>query len=709
MNTGNINQLRMVGLGLLIVLATFAVYSPSIGYDFVPLDDELFVSGNPVVSGGLTQHAISTAWKANIGGYWAPLLWMSFQADVTLFGAAPWGFHLTNVWLHALNAGLLFWLLQRWTKSKGWAVALALLWAVHPLRVESVAWVTERKDVLSGLFFLLCVAFYVEGKGKMGYWGAASALAAGMLVKPGALLPVPFLLPLLDLWPLRRFEWTWRGLARQTIGKWAYWAIGLLLGWAAWRANATQGVIHSNLPSLVERLMLVPVNYVVFLKHMVWPTVMPLLTSSPVASGWTTVFSLAVLTGVIGISFWGAKERSRCIFVGWAWFLGMLVPSIGLVWAGTSHGSGERFSYLPQIGLMILLYGLGEGWRNSVKWTVGILLLACLTGLTWRRLPHWRNYLSFGQWIMECDAGHGTACQLGGDALMFKGDWAGAEEAFVRGASLYDNNCVARLCRIQNWCGQTEEAERIWGAFEEVSGQPLLESGPGMAEREQAMRWAIRGQILRARGDYVGALAALEEAVKLDTDPASFTVAEYLRTCHEAGRPEAGAAAAERLRAAKGIAIREWRDLLPRYLQFWQEGGRGLAFGYFDEYARRFPADGLALNNMAWLLATSVPDGLRHACMEEWPATALAWADRALAQGGEDMPGAWDTLAAARANAGDFAGAIAAVERGQEAAKRAGEWALEGNLQARLAEYRAGRPWREPDERTQAARKEPSR
>ncbi|HQM24241.1 MAG TPA: hypothetical protein PK572_11520, partial [Kiritimatiellia bacterium] len=137
------------------------------------------------------------------------------------------------------------------------------------------------------------------------------------------------------------------------------------------------------------------------------------------------------------------------------------------------------------------------------------------------------------------------------------------------------------------------------------------------------------------------------------------------------------------------------------------EGGRGLAFVFFEECARRFPNDGLALNNMAWLLATAEPDGLRHERMAEWPATALVWAERALAQGGSDMPGAWDTLAAARANAGDFAGAVAAVERARELAKQAGEWTLDVQLQARLAEYRAGRPWREPDARAKTTGSKP--
>ena len=209
---------------------------------------------------------------------------------------------------------------------------------------------------------------------------------------------------------------------------------------------------------------------------------------------------------------------------------------------------------------------------------------------------------------------------------------------------------------------------------------------------------------MRAQGDYAGAIVALKNAVELEPDPAAFVVAEFLRTCHEAGRPEAGAEAAARLKAAKGLEIRDWRDLLPRYLQFWQEGGRGLAFGYFTEYARRHPDDGMALNNMAWLMATAEPDGLDHARMEEWPTTAVAWAEAAIELGGEEFAGAWDTLAAARANAGDFEGAVAAAERAMDLAKRSGEWALADKVQGRLDGYRSGRPWRGEDERVQKSK-----
>ena len=137
------------------------------------------------------------------------------------------------------------------------------------------------------------------------------------------------------------------------------------------------------------------------------------------------------------------------------------------------------------------------------------------------------------------------------------------------------------------------------------------------------------------------------------------------------------------------------QEMLRRFLSRWQQGARGYAFPCFLDYARRRPEDGMALNNMAWLLATAQPDGLVHARMEQWPATALKWAEKALNSGGERVPGAWDTLAAARANAGDFEGALAAVDRALALAANAGDPALAGKMRARREEYRAGRPWRE--------------
>lgn len=155
---------RAVALFMAAAVAAFVVHVPSIGHDFCPVDDAYFVRENPIVQGGLTWPGIQAAWTKVHASYWAPLLWMSFMLDQEISGGAPWSFHLTNASLFALNAGLLFLLVRRWTGRNGLAFAAALLWALHPARVESVAWITERKDVLSGLFVFLGLWFYTVGR-----------------------------------------------------------------------------------------------------------------------------------------------------------------------------------------------------------------------------------------------------------------------------------------------------------------------------------------------------------------------------------------------------------------------------------------------------------------------------------------------------------------------------------------------------------------
>ena len=162
--SGETGRTRWWGLAAMVLV--FAVYSPSLGHDYCAVDDAYFVLENPVVQGGLTWTAIKAAWTTVHASYWAPLLWMSFMVDQEISGGAPWSFHLTNVLLFAASSGLLHALVRRWTGRSGIAFATTLLWALYPARVESVAWITERKDVLSGLFFLAGLWFYTVGRGR---------------------------------------------------------------------------------------------------------------------------------------------------------------------------------------------------------------------------------------------------------------------------------------------------------------------------------------------------------------------------------------------------------------------------------------------------------------------------------------------------------------------------------------------------------------
>ena len=177
------------GLGICLMLAVVALYAPCMGYEFINWDDIQYLADNPVVSNGVSLEGLKAAWSTAPESMWAPLLWISFMLDVELFGLEPWGFHLVNVLLFCLNAGMVYALVRRWTGRTGLALAVAALWAFHPARVESVAWVAERKDVLSGLFFLLSLWAYVRGREgarvRDGWtWVSAGLLMLGMLSKP---------------------------------------------------------------------------------------------------------------------------------------------------------------------------------------------------------------------------------------------------------------------------------------------------------------------------------------------------------------------------------------------------------------------------------------------------------------------------------------------------------------------------------------------
>ena len=688
----------------------FALYAPTLGFDYAALDDDVFVVQNALVPDGFTRASVKAAWTTAPEANWVPLLWMSYMLDVDLYGMEPWGFHLTNVLLFSLNVGLLFGLARRWTGRTGVGLAVALLWMLHPTRVESVAWITERKDVLSGLFFLMGTGAYVEG--KRGNWKHGVQLAWLCMLLGGLskqiLIVMPVALMLLDVWPLKRTDWDriWRDGWRLAAEKWAFWMLAVLLASAPLWAHHRQGALIEM--SWGYRLQMIPIHYLFYLGKLLWPTeLMPL--QDEIAFHWGLLAAGLGMLGGITWALWRCRTGHPLALMGWLWFVALLFPLTGVVWGGAER-MATRFMYLPQIGLIVALVveaddflkrrGLSRGWGLAAC----LLLMAAYAGQTRQLLPHWRNKDSFAQAVWRYNSGHESACLLGGDSFLTRGEWGKAEEAYTKGSLLHNKKCFGRVSLIWIWRGQAEGADRLWQAFESASGTRLLDFRPAEVPEERGVLWNVHGAILRAQGDYAGAIAALKNAVELEPDPAAFVVAEFLRTCHEAGRPEAGAEAAARLKAAKGLEIRDWRDLLPRYLQFWQEGGRGLAFGYFTEYARRHPDDGMALNNMAWLVATAEPDGLDHARQEEWPTTAVAWAEAAIELGGEEFAGAWDTLAAARANAGDFEGAVAAAERAMDLAKRSGEWALADKVQGRLDGYRSGRPWREEDERVQKSK-----
>lgn len=711
---------RVAGACLLAMAAAFALYAPTIGYDFVTLDDPLYVETSQVVRDGFSWEGLKLAFTTAPENYWAPLLWMSFMFDMELSGGAPWSCHLTNVILFSLNAGLLFLLARRWTGRTGLALATALLWVFHPARVESVAWITARKDVLSGLFVLAGLWFYTAGRDSRSpaaaerdpprpfafglppsapiFFSWLCMLLGGMAKQ--VVLVMPAAMVLLDVWPLGRTDWDRfpKDVRRLAAEKWAFWltAIGFAI-LPIWFHAERHGLM--DVPAW-HRALMIPVHYLFYLSKVMLPIrLMPLQPDLP--SWWELLAgAICILSGLT----WGAwrwRRRFPPALWGWLWFAVLLFPLSGVVWAGAERVA-TRWLYLPQIGLLLGAAAAVAEWIRTRGWSRRRGVWACAVVMAiWGAMSlnlsrQWRSRDQFGIWAYTCNPGHPVACMLGGDGYLSQKDWARAMEAYEAGSGFYDTHCFLRLCMIWNCCGFPELTDDAWPRFEKDIGKSMLEAVKDQKPLERIFIWRLRGQCMQARGDLGGAIGAFEEAVALELEPDAFVVAEYLRASHEAGRTNELAAAAERMTKAAGAPRRTWEDLFPCYAQIWRDGARGYAYGYFREFARRRPDDAVALNNMAWLLATAKPMEIAHAREEEWPARAVEWAERAvkLDEGGRAAT-AWDTLGAARANAGDFSGAIEAATRGAKLAREGGGSGLALQIESRLPGYRAGQAWRE--------------
>ena len=667
-------------LAALVFLSTAALFAPAVRYGFVGLDDEPYVSQNPMTRDGLSIDSLKWAGTATVVGHWGPLLWLSYMLDGSLFGPGPAGFHATNVLLHAANALLVFLLLWRWTGALGAALWGALFWAWHPLRVESVAWITERKDVLSGLFFLLCAGSYVRGMRERSGWPMriglpAAFLAAGLAVKP-VLVTMPFVLLLLDVWPLDRANRrTW---PQRVLEKWPFWLLAAGFGSVSWLVNVGAGIPHADMPALADRLALIPGNYLTYLRQIVWPGTLAALYPRPRFLPGTFALGAATLAALTSLAL-AARRKNPGALAGWLWFLGMLVPSIGVVWMGTTEGAGDRFTYLPAIGLSAVVAATWAARRPGFRrlWmAVGAAsLLAAALG-TLRQLPTWRDSGTLYERILEVSPWHLQANLNRGLWLQEQGRLDDARAHYRRVLALAKGPETLAAAG-QAWVFEGRAAD----------ARALLETVPDDSRQSPAMR-AARGMACLHEGDAAGAVRHLEWALAREPAESGWRV-ELARALFAAGEPEQARAQAARVTNWPGAEIRAAGDLFPFYVQRWRDGARAYAWRYFEERAEERPDDVPLLNNVAWLAATDrgTPAELR--------ASALEWARRAVRLTAGENATTLDTLAAALAANGDFAEAVGEAEKARAAALRAGDAELARGIARRAAEYRRGRAWRE--------------
>lgn len=527
---------RFVALGIccLLVLAVAVVFGQAVHHEFVNYDDDQYVYGNPKIAEGLSLRGVAWAFTCSHAGNWHPLTWISHMMDCSLYGLRPAGHHVTSVVLHATSAVLLFLVLAWMTGRLGPSAMAAALFTVHPLRAESVAWVAERKDVLSGLFFMLTLiayTWYVRRPFSLArYLAVVLSLALGLMAKP-MLVTVPFVLLLLDYWPLGRFSSTGAldgtfspaptvsnhpTLTRLLVEKVPLFAL-TVVSCVVTVTSQGMGIRSIEQVTLLSRIANALVSYVTYLWLAVWPTQLAPLYPYPATlpSPWKVLGALCLLIGISTVAVvW--RRKHPCLLVGWLWYLGMLVPVIGLVTVGF-QAIADRYTYLPLIGpCLAVAYVLADHTpsRPSLRWVLNAgaaMILACLMHGAWVQTSYWRNSSTLWTHTLSCTSQNFVAhCNLGGD-LARRGYLDLAADQYRKALQVKPD--YARVCN--NLGTVLADLGRIDEAMEHY--RRALEITPVFAEVYYNM-----GNVCARRNKFDEAIHYFQKAVQLAPQVAAF-------------------------------------------------------------------------------------------------------------------------------------------------------------------------------------------
>ena len=456
---------------LFLVVSILAVYWQVTDHEFINYDDNVYITDNPHVQSGLTGKSVGWAFTTTQAGNWHPLTWLSHMMDYQLFGLNPRGHHLTSVFLHITNSILLF-LALRWATSTIWPSALvASLFAIHPLHVESVAWVAERKDVLSTFFWLLTILAYIKyGKRpkRITYLLVLLLFALGLAAKP-MLVTLPFVLLLLDYWPLDRFRLgrdsgsaenkSPRSLepsikklppSRLIVEKLPMFMLSGIFSvialWAQEKAGAMSGM---DIVPFKWRIANALVSYVSYIGKMIWPRGLAVFYPHPQNSLpiWQVVLA-GLLLLILSTLVVRLAARYKYGLVGWLWYLGTLVPVIGLVQVG-EQARADRYTYVPLIGLYIIIaWGLADLGKKSRRrrtlLTVSVTsLLMVLALCSWQQTRLWRNSISLFEHTLKVTTNNYVAHYTLGNALALQGNLAGAIAQYKKALRIRPNYAEA--------------------------------------------------------------------------------------------------------------------------------------------------------------------------------------------------------------------------------------------------------------------------
>jgi len=403
---------------IFLIVATFGIYSQVQDHEFLNFDDDKYITDNWNVQAGFTRESIHWAFTKSHYGDWQPITWLSYILDYQLYGLNPKGYHLTSLFFHIANSLILFMVLLRMTGALWQCSFVAAMFAFHPLNVESVAWAAERKNVLSTLFWLLTMWAYIRYAEKPNikrYGSMILFFILGLMSKP-MLITLPFVLLLMDYWPLRRFKlgqekgngdipekYTDKGpdILRLVREKIPLFLLATGAGIVTFIVQKSAGAFQSmETISLSARLTNAMVSYLEYLEKMIWPRGLSILYPHPenTLAVWKGILCGLALVGITAIVIKFIR-KAPYLAVGWFWYLGTLVPVIGIVQAGV-QAMADRYAYVPLIGIFIIAaWGVPElisKWRYKEKVlsiSVGIIIFTLLI-TTWEQVSHWKNSIT---------------------------------------------------------------------------------------------------------------------------------------------------------------------------------------------------------------------------------------------------------------------------------------------------------------------------
>jgi protein O-mannosyl-transferase len=631
---------HMAWICLVLAAITFAVFGQTLHHGFIDFDDNAYVYSNRMVTQGLTLKGLVWVFTHADCSLYHPLTMLSLMADCQLYGLHAGGYHFTNVLLHTASVILLFLILRQMTGALWRSAFVAAVFAIHPLRVESVAWVSERKDVLSGLFFMLTLGAYVRYARRPWSWGRYGlvilSFAMGLMCKP-ILVTLPVVLLLLDYWPLQRVE----PAGKLVLEKLPLLALSAGMCALTFLATRTASASLENIP-VPSRLGNALVSYAIYLRQMVWPAGLAVPYPHNYLPPWEVALAGVLLAGLSSVA-WGQQRKQPWLLMGWLWYLVMLLPVAGILLVG-SHSHADRYTYLPQIGIYVAVTWLMAEWGAKLhvgRVAMGGLMIAVpavLMFCAWKQAAYWKNEITLWSHALACTTRNYKAHYGLGNALSQTG-------------------------RVDEAISQYQMALQIRPDYADARasiGLSLFKEGkPDEAIRQFRKALQIQPDHVNAHN---GLGIALFQEGSVDEAIIHFQKALQSKPDNVNARNNLGIALAEKGRTAEAIAQYQ------RALQIQ-------------------PVNPETQNNLAWLLATCPEAPLRDGNK------AVELARQANELTGGENPVMLQTLAAALAETGRFPEAVETSQRALRLAEAQSNTGLAGQIRSALQLFQAGCPY----------------